>query len=175
MLFGKPPAPPRALAALIVGLIVVKLSLSGAIAAPASSHIPTCAALARNPLFGIAGNPAIKSATSVIVAPAGADVGYCKVSLLYGTNPNQNINIVIGLPLSLADGGSGGVQGAWNGRTQGLGGGGCAGNLIVTPAVDAGYVGSGTDLGHAGGDCEPGVNADGSYNLQFIEDFIRNA
>src|SRR5258706_11123074 len=33
---------------------------------------------------------------------------------------------------------------------------------------------SGTDLGHVGGNCEPGVNADGTYNLQFIEDFIRN-
>jgi hypothetical protein len=47
--------------------------------------------------------------------------------------------------------------------------------LIVTPAVDAGYVGSGTDLGHSGGDCTPGVNPDGTYNYQFIEDFIRNA
>jgi hypothetical protein len=40
---------------------------------------------------------------------------------------------------------------------------------------NAGYVSSGTDLGHVGGNCEPGVNADGTYNLQFIEDFIRNA
>jgi hypothetical protein len=97
------------------------------------------------------------------------------VDLLYGTNPDQNINIRVGLPLNNADGGTGGVQGAWNGRTQGLGGGGCAGNLNVTPAVNAGYVGSGTDLGHAGGNCEPGVNNDGTYNFQFIEDFIRNA
>jgi hypothetical protein len=57
MLFGKPPAPARALAALIVGLIVVKLSLSSATAAPASSPIPTCATLAKNPVFGIAGKP----------------------------------------------------------------------------------------------------------------------
>jgi hypothetical protein len=98
-----------------------------------------------------------------------------RVSLLYGTNPDQNINIVVGLPLSRVDGGMGGIQGAWNGRTQGLGGAGCMGNLIVTPAVNAGYVGSGTDLGHSGGNCEPGVNPDGTYNLQFIEDFIRNA
>ena len=35
--------------------------------------------------------------------------------------------------------------------------------------------GFGTDTGHAGGNCEPGVNADGTYNLQFINDFIRNA
>jgi pimeloyl-ACP methyl ester carboxylesterase len=41
--------------------------------------------------------------------------------------------------------------------------------------VNEGYVGSGTDLGHSGGDCEPGVNADGTYNMQFIQDFIRNA
>src|SRR6266704_469815 len=40
--------------------------------------------------------------------------------------------------------------------------------------VNAGYVGSGNDLGHSGGNCEPGVNADGTYNLQFINDFIRN-
>jgi hypothetical protein len=103
------------------------------------------------------------------------DVVYCKVSLLYGTTPNQNINIVIGLPLNVADGGAGRMEGNWNGRTQGLGGGGCAGNLVVTPAVNLGYVGSGSDLGHMGGDCEPGVNADGTYNLQFIEDFVRVA
>jgi len=42
-------------------------------------------------------------------------------------------------------------------------------------AMSVGYVASGTDLGHSGGDCEPGVNADGTYNFQFIEDFIRNA
>jgi hypothetical protein len=41
--------------------------------------------------------------------------------------------------------------------------------------MNAGYVGSGTDLGHSGGNCDPGVNADGTYNLQFINDFIRNA
>jgi Tannase and feruloyl esterase len=52
---------------------------------------------------------------------------------------------------------------------------GCSGNLRVGVAVNAGYVGSGTDLGHSGGNCEPGVNADGTYNMQFIEDFIRNA
>jgi len=66
------------------------------------------------------------------------------------------------------------VQGAWNGRTQGIGGGGCSGSLAVNAPVNAGYVGSGNDTGHSGGDCEPGVNLDGTYNLQFINDFIRN-
>jgi hypothetical protein len=133
---------------------------------------PPCAMLATDPANGIIGDPALKSATSVIVAAAGMDVSYCKVSLLYGTTPNQNINIVVGLPLSAEDGGTGGVQGAWNGRTEGLGGSVCTGRLVVTAAVNAGYVGSGTDLGHSGGNCEPAVNPDGSYNLQFI---VRNA
>jgi hypothetical protein len=81
-----------------------------------------------------------------VVPATGLNVAYCKVSLLYGTNPNQNINIEVGLPLSAADGGSGGVQGAWNGRTEGLGGAGCSGNLDVTAAVNARYVASGDDL-----------------------------
>ncbi len=154
--------------ALAVGAVATGLAATPAAAAT------NCAALASDPAAAIAGNTAIKSATGVVVPAAGSNVAYCKVSLLYGTNPGQNINIVIGLPLSAADGGSGGVQGAWNGRTEGLGGGGCSGNLNPTAAVNAGYVGSGNDLGHSGGDCEPGVNPDGSYNVQFIEDFIRN-
>ncbi len=133
-----------------------------------------CAELATDPANGLAGNPTVKSATSTIVAASGANVSYCQVNVLYGTNPNQNINIRVGLPLNTLDGGTGGVQGAWNGRTQGIGGGGCAGSLAVNAPVNAGYVGSGNDTGHSGGDCEPGVNLDGTYNLQFINDFIRN-
>jgi hypothetical protein len=135
---------------------------------------PTCASLATDSAFGLKNNRAIKSVTAAITTTAApASVRYCKVTLVYGTNPDQNITIAVGLPLSSADGGNGSVQGAWNGRTQGLGGGGCAGNLVVDSAVNAGYVGSGTDGGHSGGDCTPGVNANGSYNLEFIEDFFR--
>ena len=123
----------------------------------------------------VAGNLDIKSVTSQLIPASGSNKAYCQVNVLYGTSPEQNINIRVGLPLNLVDGGTGGVEGAWNGRTQGVGGGGCAGNLNVTGPVNAGYVGSGTDTGHAGGDCEPGVNLDGTYNLQFINDFIRNA
>jgi hypothetical protein len=133
-----------------------------------------CSELATNPANGLAGNPTVKSVSSLIVPAAGANVSYCQVNVLYGTNPDQNINIRVGLPLNALDGGSGGVQGAWNGRTQGIGGGGCSGSLAVNAPVNAGYVGSGNDTGHSGGDCEPGVNTDGTYNLQFINDFIRN-
>src|SRR5438876_459032 len=112
-----------------------------------------------------------RSRTSVIPScgPEGANASYCQVNILYGDNPNQNINIRVGLPLSSLDGGTGGVQGAWNGRTQGVGGGGCSGTLAVTAPVNARYVGSGTDGGHSGAanNCEPAVNLDGTYNVQY--------
>jgi hypothetical protein len=134
-----------------------------------------CADLATDPAHGLAENPVIKSVNATVISASGTNAAHCQVNLLYGTSPEQNINIRVGLPLNSVDGGTGGVQGAWNGRTQGVGGGGCAGNLNVTGPVNAGYVGSGTDTGHTGGDCTPGVNLDGTYNLQFIQDFIRNA
>ena len=161
----------RRVCALALGVAVSALASTPAAAAP------NCAALASDRVGAIAGDPSIKSASSALVPAAAPNGAYCRVSLLYGENASQNINIVIGLPLSAADGGTGGVQGAWNGRTQGLGGGGCAGNLLSPGqlgAVNAGYVASGNDLGHPGGNCEPGVNPDGTYNVQFIEDFIRN-
>ena len=145
---------------------------------PATAALLPCNALA-NPGGGLVGQPGIKSASSAIVPASAPNAAYCLVKILYGTNANQNINILVTLPLSAADGGTGGVQGAWNGRTQAVGGGGCAGVAAVNPQMlsinNVGYVSSGTDLGHVGGDCEPGVNTDGTYNDQFIEDFIRNA
>jgi len=133
-----------------------------------------CVYLALDPANGLLNAHGVKSVQSLVVPASGTNVSYCQVNILYGTSDEQNINIRVGLPLNDVDGGSGGVQGAWNGRTQGIGGGGCAGSLNVSPPVDAGYVGSGNDTGHVGGNCEPGVNPDGTYNLQFINDFIRN-
>jgi len=151
---------------------------AGAVALPnvaAAEAAPTCAGVTSDPRFELTNNPFIKSATSAIKTTAApANTKYCGVTLVYGTNPSQNITIAVGLPLNPADGGTGGTVGAWNGRTEGLGGGGCAGNLNVDAAVNAGYVGSGTDGGHTGGDCTPGVNADHTYNFQFIQDFFRN-
>jgi len=123
---------------------------------------------------GLVGAPGIKTVSATTIPAAGANLAHCRVDVLYGESPEQNINVRVGLPLNSLDGGSGGVQGAWNGRTQGIGGGGCSGSLAVNAPVNAGYVGSGNDTGHTGGSCEPGVNADGTHNLQFINDFIRN-
>jgi hypothetical protein len=168
--------PVASLTAALVGLA----ALAPAMSAEKDRHKPprapvSCTELATEPANGLLGNPFIKSVNSNIIPATGPNVAYCQVNLLYGTNPEQNINIRVGLPLNSVDGGTGGVEGAWNGRTQGIGGGGCAGSLNVIAPVNAGYVGSGTDTGHTGGNCEPGVNEDGTYNLQFIQDFIRNA
>jgi hypothetical protein len=153
-------------------LIPLTASLLGvALFAPATFAVPSCSELAT----GLSGSPGVKSVNSQIIPPSGPNVSYCQVNVLYGENANQNINIRVGLPLNSADGGTGGTaEGAWNGRTQGVGGGGCSGTNNVNAPVNARYVGSGTDGGHAGGNCEPGVNLDGTYNVQFIQDWSRN-
>src|SRR5882762_1964956 len=91
-------------------------------AASERTHRPpgpvSCSELATDPDNGLAGNPAVKSVNSQIVPASGANAGYCQVNILLGANPNQNINIRVGLPINAMDGGTGGVQGAWNGRTQ---------------------------------------------------------
>jgi len=167
----------------VAALSLAALPLLVAIPGSAAAHHPkkppapspvACAALATDAANGLVGNPVVKSVKSAIIPAGGPNVSYCQVDILYSSTPAQNINIRVGLPLNSVDGGTGGIQGAWNGRTQGIGGGGCSGGLGVTGPVNGGYVGSGNDTGHTGGNCEPGVNEDGTYNLQFINDFIRN-
>ena len=148
-----PSLPFVSLTAALVGLG----ALAPAMSTERDRHKPpapvSCAELASAPTLG---SPSLS--VSANVALSGSNVAYCQVNLLYSTSPEQNINIRVGLPLNSVDGGTGGVEGAWNGRTQGIGGGGCAGSLNVDAPVNAGYVGSGTDTGHTGGSCEPGVN-----------------
>ena len=165
----------RALLWLVAAMLGATLNPSPAPAKAKQPSAPvTCSQLAADPALGLAGNKLIKSVNSTIIPASGPNRGHCQVNVLYGESPEQNINVRVGLPLNSVDGGTGGVQGAWNGRTQGIGGGGCSGSLNVVAPVNVGYVGSGTDTGHTGGNCEPGVNEDGTYNLQFIDDFIRN-
>ena len=92
----------------------------------------------------------VLTATSEIVAASGSTPSYCVVNL----KRYHAVNIRVGLPLNDDDGGAGGVQGAWNGKIQNLGGGGFAGNVgNVGGAVSAGYVGSSTDTGHSAAWC----------------------
>lgn len=152
--------------------------LAAALLAPApAAALPSCSELA-----AIAStSPGVQSITSVLTPAAGSNAAYCQVNLKYV----REINIRVGLPLSAADAGSGGVQGAWNGRLRNLGGGGTVGTVgAVTTATNTGYVGSSTDSGHnnnvcaANGhpNCAPGgygfvLDADNNLLVSQLEDF----
>src|SRR5579871_6972476 len=104
--------------------------------------------------------PQFNNFTGTAPSTAKVPVGYCLVVLSYSSTPRkdptpQNITIYVGLPLNSTDGGSTGstvdtafnfttVEGNWNGRTEGQGGGGCTGNTNVNSAgaVTTGLVGS---------------------------------
>jgi len=91
-------------------------------------------------------HPEILSVTSTIVPATSTIPAYCRVDL----RQYHAINIRVGLPLNSLDGGTGGIEGAWNGKVQNLGGGGFAGSVgAVTGPVAARYVGSSTDTGHS--------------------------
>ena len=165
----------------IVAFSVITL---GALAfAPAALALPTCSKLATDPANGLARKPIIRSPTSTLVPASGPNAGYCRVDFIlserggpefgYAVGEQQRVTLRVGLPLNSADGGTGGVQGAWNGKTRnGGGGGGCEGSVgAVTSATNTGYVGSSTDGGHVGGDCSFVLAPDGNkLNIGLIRD-----
>jgi Tannase and feruloyl esterase len=186
------------------------LLLAAAFAAtPALAHrgppvTPICTDLATDPKWGLAGNPAVTGVTAVITPAAGTNLAHCQVDFTdislegraYGYLKGQTskFRIRVGLPLNANDGGTGGVQGAWNGKIQSRGNGGFAGGVSgVTPATNLGYVGTGTDTGHNSSVTNPvpnpnappatvevppsesgaafGLNPDGSINYGRIMDY----
>ena len=121
--------------------------------------LPTCSELATNAAYQLAGNSYVVSPTAAIVAATAKNAAYCNVQFEmssksgpafgYATGESQTIHIGIGLPLNSADGGTGGVQGAWNGKVENLGETGNAGSVgATTTATNSGYVGSSNDTGH---------------------------
>ena len=142
--------------------------------------------------------PQFNNFTGRSPSTAKVPVTYCLVVLSYSSTPKndptpQNITIYVGLPLNSMDGGVTGstvdpafnfttVEGNWNGRTEGQGGGGCTGNNNVNSsgAVANGFVGSGTDGGHGsptndpGNTCQQGVLSLGQLNYQYIQDWVYN-
>src|SRR5882672_6331914 len=151
----------------------VLLAAAFAAAAPALAHrpppTPICSDLATDPQWGLAGNPAVADVTAVIVPASGVNLAHCQVDFTdlslagraYGYMKGQTskIRIRVGLPLNADDGGTGGVQGAWNGKVQSRGNGGFAGAVSgVTPATNLGYVGTGTDTGHNASITNPVAN-----------------
>ena len=104
----------------------------------------------------------VVSATSV---PATGSVpAHCAVQLVI-TNPPANDQIRVGVWLPEQD---------WNGRFQGIGGGGFSGGSPTTvpvTALQAGYAAAATDAGHTGFSGSFALNPDGTLNWQLIADF----
>ncbi|MFI6080808.1 tannase/feruloyl esterase family alpha/beta hydrolase [Streptomyces sp. NPDC051217] len=118
----------------------------------------TCATLAGT----LTARHRVQSARSSVVSGTDRLPAFCQVDLV----AERAINIRVALPLSTADGGTGGTEtGAWNGRVLNMGGGGYAGTLpdvSMTPgavpdvamALRRGEVGSATDTGHSQSWCD---------------------
>ena len=83
--------------------------------------------------------------TTPTAPPPSVNKPFCDVHFIYSSRggprhgyavgQDQRIGLRIALPLSGMDGGTGGVQGAWNGKVQNLGGGGLVGNVANTTAM----------------------------------------
>jgi hypothetical protein len=150
----------------------------------AASALPTCAELGA----GLVGHPQLSAASATLVPAAGNNRAYCQVNITvsnesgpdagYLPGQSESIRVRVGLPVNSSDGGAGGVQGAWNGKQQDLGGGGYAGGVGgVTGATNAGYVGSSTDTGHDGSVTPGGsfaLNPDNTLNWGLIKDFAQD-
>ena len=163
-------------------LLLCTSALVPAAALADTPPLPSCAQLGTDPAYGLAGNPDLANLKSTLVAASGSNLSRCEVTFTYvglkgptyGYQADQTstIGIRVGLPLSAADGGSGAVQGNWNGKVKSLGNGGFAGSVTgTTNSTNKGYVGTGSDTGHTGGSASFGLNADGTVNLGRITDY----
>ena len=113
---------------------------------PPTAQVPNPAALPFTQLIAASGTNAARCEANFIYSDRGGP------AFGYAVGQNQRIGIRVGFPLNVADGGSGGVQGAWNGKVRNIGGGGLQGNLSnITAATNTRYVGSNTDTGHPTG------------------------
>jgi Tannase and feruloyl esterase len=77
-------------------------------------------------------------------APVAINTPFCRVEGLIKTSESSQDHFEVWLP----------EKSAWNGKYQGVGNGGFAGSLILSPmtwALQAGYAVSATDTGHTGG------------------------
>ena len=128
------------------------------IAATAAGQAPirSCASLVSAPLP----NGAIESA--VIEPAANGRPEFCRVTAVVAHPPaGDRIHVWIGLPTS-----------GWNGRFEGVGGGGFSGgspNGVAGP-VAQGYAAGSTDTGHQGASGSFALDADGRLNWLLIRD-----
>ncbi len=108
-------------------------------------------------------NTTVNSATPV--AATSTTPAYCAVKLTVNNPPSSDaVQVGVFLPDD------------WNGRFQGVGGGGFVGGNPNTPspsAIQGGYATAGTDTGHvgSGGNGAFALNPDNTLNWQLINDF----
>jgi feruloyl esterase len=105
-------------------------------------------------------NTTIDSALPDTPAPGGA--GVCRVTATVTHPPaGDKVKVWVALPVD-----------TWNGRFQGMGGGGMSGgseNSVRAPAA-AGYVAGATDTGHEGGSGSFALGPDNRHNWMLIRD-----
>lgn len=136
---------------------LVRTSTAGASNCSAD-HLPTPALIGTS-IIAIAAVQVNSSTVST------ANIEFCNVSISY-THPGQNdqINISLWLP------------DAWNGRFQGVGGGGYVASADTEDMVDAverGYAAATTNAGHGGTSryAPWGLLSPGNVNLYLLQDF----
>lgn len=107
-------------------------------------------------------NTTVTSATTVAAASTVPE--YCNVQLAVNNPPsNDTVHVGVFLPTS-----------TWNGRFEGIGGGGYTTGNPTAPnagALQAGYAAAGTDGGHTTSDGSFALNPDDTLNWQLIDDF----
>src|SRR5712691_7358116 len=108
------------------------IALSTLIFAPVTAlALPSCLDLRDNPAYGLAGHAEVLNLTASLTT-TGANAR-CEINFIYSSRggpesgydegERQRVAIRVGLPRNSSDGGAGGIEGAWNGRTRALGGG----------------------------------------------------
>jgi hypothetical protein len=144
------------MAALSVGTAGASTATPSATSAPSVS-CPDLATTVQLP------NTKVDSATEV--AATTTVPGYCNVQLTVNNPPSSDqVNVGVFLPDN------------WNGRFEGIGGGGYSTGSPGSPsigALQAGYATGATDGGHSGtgGTGAFALNPDGTLNKQLIDDF----
>lgn len=168
----------------LASLAAVLLAVLTLAPSMAAAQLPKCVALGP----ALVGNPELSAASSALVPAGGGNKAYCQVDITvssesgvaagYLPGQSEQIRVRVGLPLSIADGGAGGVQGVWNGKQRDLGGGGYVGSVgPVMAATNGDYVGTSTDTGHTGHPPVPildgsfALNPDNTLNWGLIKDF----
>ncbi len=134
----------------------VLILLLGASAVAAQAPVRSCESLVSVAL------PDTTIETATVEPSNGSRPAFCRVTAVVTHPPAEDrVRVFVGLPVS-----------GWNGRFEGVGGGGFLGGSPngVLAAVAQGYAAGSTDTGHEGGRASFALDADGRLNWMLIRD-----